>query len=99
MIREQKPAGSDNGAHRQTNGRIEEGRHADATCGAPAMTAPEEAPPDAAGFSTVTYVEVVPPAAGQAASVLATYRDATRRDGGAIEVVLLQRIDRPNQFT
>jgi len=53
---------------------------------------------DNATFYTVTYVEVVPPAAAQAATVVRQYAEATRKDAGAVRVESLQRIDRPNQF-
>jgi quinol monooxygenase YgiN len=53
---------------------------------------------DTASFYTVTYVEVVPPAATQAAAAVRQYADATRKDAGAVRVESLQRIDRPNQF-
>jgi quinol monooxygenase YgiN len=47
---------------------------------------------------TVTYVEVVPPAAARAAASLRRYGGASRRDPGALRVEVLQRIDRPNHF-
>jgi quinol monooxygenase YgiN len=50
-------------------------------------------------FYTVTYVEVVPPSAVQTATLLKTYRDAARKDQGAVQVDVTQRLDRPNQFT
>jgi quinol monooxygenase YgiN len=53
---------------------------------------------DNATFYTVTYVEVVPPAAAQAATVVRQYADATRKDAGAVRVESVQRVDRPNQF-
>jgi quinol monooxygenase YgiN len=53
---------------------------------------------DNATFYTVTYVEVVPPAAAQAAAAVRQYADATRKDPGAVRVESLQRVDRPNQF-
>jgi quinol monooxygenase YgiN len=49
-------------------------------------------------FYTVTYIEVVPTSSGQAANLLKTYRDATRKDQGAVRVDVGQRIDRANQF-
>jgi quinol monooxygenase YgiN len=53
---------------------------------------------DNATFYTVTYVEVVPPAAAQAATAVRQYAEATRKDAGAVRVESVQRIDRPNQF-
>jgi quinol monooxygenase YgiN len=53
----------------------------------------------ATNFYTVTYVEVVPASAGQAANLLKTYRDAGRKDKGATRLEITQRLDRPNQFT
>jgi quinol monooxygenase YgiN len=52
-----------------------------------------------ATFYTVTYVEVVPASAVQAAGLLKAYRDASRKDAGAVRVDVNQRLDRPNQFT
>ncbi len=49
-------------------------------------------------FYTVTYIEVVPTSSGQAVNLLKTYRDATRKDQGAVRVDVGQRIDRANQF-
>jgi quinol monooxygenase YgiN len=53
---------------------------------------------DSATFYTVTYVEVVAPAAAQAAALVRQYAEATRKETGAVGVESLQRIDRPNQF-
>ena len=53
---------------------------------------------DNATFYTVTYVEVVPPAAAQAAGAVRQYAEATRKDAGAVRVESVQRIDRPSQF-
>jgi quinol monooxygenase YgiN len=50
-------------------------------------------------FFTVTYVEVVPASAVQAANLLKIYRDAGRKDAGAVRLEVNQRLDRPNQFT
>ena len=52
-----------------------------------------------ATFYTVTYIEVVPPSAVQAATLLKIYRDASRKEPGAVRVEVTQRLDRPNQFT
>lgn len=48
---------------------------------------------------TVTYLEVLPPSTAQAATLIRQYRDASRKEVGAVRVEVLQRIDRPNQFT
>ena len=61
------------------------------------VTAP--APADDAAFYTATYVEVVPPAAAQGAAWLRQYGEAGRKDTGSLRLEILQRIDRPNQFT
>jgi len=52
-----------------------------------------------ATFYTVTYVEVGPVLAKVGAAALLTYRNASRKDRGNVSFELLQRIDRPNQFT
>ena len=57
------------------------------------------APAGAATFYTATYVEVVPPSTSQGAALLRQYREASGKDPGALSVEVLQRIDRPNQFT
>jgi quinol monooxygenase YgiN len=54
---------------------------------------------DSATFYTVTYVEVVPPSTAQGVALLRQYGEASRKDAGAVRVEVLQRIDRPNQFT
>jgi len=60
--------------------------------GAPAALAQD------ATFYTVTYVEVGPVLAKLGASTLKAYRDAGKKDTGAVSLEVLQRIDRPNQF-
>ena len=54
---------------------------------------------DGATFYTVTYVEVGPPSTAQGVALLRQYGEASRKDAGALRVEVLQRIDRPNQFT
>ncbi len=49
-------------------------------------------------FFTLTYVEVVPPSADQASSLLTEYREASSRDYGTASVELMQRLHRRNQF-
>ena len=61
--------------------------------GAPAAQAQQ------ATFYTATYVELAPTAAKQGAALLKTYRDAGRKDQGNLRFELVQRIDRPSQFT
>lgn len=65
------------------------------------MTALAASPAPAADatFYTVTYIEVVPPSAVKTATLLKIYRDASRKDAGAVRIDLKQRLDRPNQFT
>jgi quinol monooxygenase YgiN len=52
-----------------------------------------------ATFFTATYVEVVPPSTALAAALLRQYRDASRNQDGALRFEVMQREDRPNQFT
>jgi len=54
---------------------------------------------DDATFYTATYVEVVPPSTAQGAALLRRYREAGSGDDGNLRVEVLQRIDRPDQFT
>ena len=54
---------------------------------------------DDATVYIATYVEVVPPATPQATALLRQYREASRKDRGTLRIEVLQRIDRPNQFT
>ncbi len=60
--------------------------------GAPAALAQD------ATFYTVTYVEVGPVLGKVGATALKTYRDAARKENGAVAFEVFQRIDRPNQF-
>jgi quinol monooxygenase YgiN len=48
---------------------------------------------------TVTYVEVVPPSTAEGAALLRRHGAAVREDTGNLRVEVLQRLDRPNQFT
>ena len=52
-----------------------------------------------ATFYTATYVEVVPPSTVEGAGLLRQYREGSRRDAGNVRTEVLQRLDRPNQFT
>jgi quinol monooxygenase YgiN len=45
-----------------------------------------------------TYVEVIPSAAGDAATLLRQYRDAVRRDDGNLRAEVVQEVSRPNRF-
>jgi quinol monooxygenase YgiN len=54
--------------------------------------------PDAT-FFTVTYIEVLPTEMTHGATLVRKYRDASRADDGAASFEVLQRVDRPNQFT
>ena len=56
-------------------------------------------PADDAIVYTATYVEVVPPSTAQGAALLRQYREASRNDRDNRRIEVLQRIDRPNQFT
>ena len=51
-----------------------------------------------ATFYTVTYIEVGPVLTKIGAAALQSYRDAGRKDPGAVSLEVLQRIDRQNQF-
>ena len=57
------------------------------------------APADDATVYTVTYVEVVPPSTAQGTALLQEYREASRKERSNLRIEVLQRIDRPNQFT
>src|SRR2546422_7395885 len=46
----------------------------------------------------VTYVEVRPPAKSEAATLLKSYRDATRREEGNLRSEAVQHAARPGQF-
>jgi quinol monooxygenase YgiN len=54
---------------------------------------------DSATYYTVTYIEVGPPSTAQGVALVRQYGEASRKDAGAVRVEVLQRIDRPNQFT
>jgi quinol monooxygenase YgiN len=57
------------------------------------------APADDATVCTVTYVEVVPPSTARGTVLLRQYREAGRKERDNLRIEVLQRIDRPNQFT
>jgi quinol monooxygenase YgiN len=65
---------------------------------AAAVSVTDLAQADDAILYTVTYVEVMPPSTGQAATLLRQYREASRKDEGNARCEVLQRVDRPNQF-
>src|SRR5437879_12365982 len=46
----------------------------------------------------VTYVEVKPPAKSEAATLLKSYRDASRREEGNLRAEAVQHAARPGQF-
>jgi len=52
----------------------------------------------AEAFYVVTYIEVMPSSARQAATMLREYGDASRRQDGNLRLELLQRTDRPSHF-
>src|SRR5262245_878990 len=58
----------------------------------------EVARADEGTIYTATYVEVMPPSTAQATGLLRQYRDASRKEEGAVRIEVLQRMDRPNQF-
>lgn len=53
---------------------------------------------DATRVFVVSYVEVAPASESQAAALMRTYRDATRRDEGNLRAEVLQRSARPGHF-
>ena len=64
-----------------------------------ALAVTQAAHADDAAFYTASYVEVVPASTGQGVALLRQYRAASRGDEGNLRLEVLQRIDRPNQFT
>jgi quinol monooxygenase YgiN len=46
----------------------------------------------------VSYVEVMPPSAGEAAALLRRYREASRTDAGHVRLEVLQQRGRPDHF-
>ena len=52
----------------------------------------------AAPLYVVTYVEIRPPAKSEAATLLKSHRDATRRDEGNLRSEVVQHATRPGQF-
>ena len=67
-------------------------------CGLAAMTFASASAFAQATFYTVTYIEAVPPSTVLAGNLLKTYRDASRKEPGAVRVDVEQRLDRPNQY-
>ena len=51
-----------------------------------------------ARFVDATYLELVQPSPGESVDLLRAYRDAAREDAAALQVEVLRRIERPNQF-
>src|SRR4051812_1423303 len=66
----------------------------DAVAQAPAVTIPA----DVAPLFVVTYVETMPTAREQAATLLKSYRDASRTSAGNLRSIVVQRPRRPGQF-
>src|SRR5262245_65936050 len=62
-----------------------------------AGTAPAQAQ-DAGTVSIVTYVEVQPKAKGEAADLLAEFRDASRKDDGNLAADVVESMTRPGHF-
>jgi quinol monooxygenase YgiN len=54
---------------------------------------------ETAALYTVTYVEVGATSAALGAGLVRRYGESSHRAAGAVRVEVLQRIDRPNQFT
>ena len=67
---------------------------------APASPQTPQAPPPAAEGPRVivSYVEVAPGSADQAAALLKAYREATRKEKGHASIEVLQRIGLPGHF-
>jgi quinol monooxygenase YgiN len=67
-----------------------------------AMDAQPAAGADEAGNAAVyvvSYLEVVPPATGEAAALLRQYREASRTEDGGVRFDVLQQRSRHNHFT
>ena len=62
------------------------------------LLGPAPAMSQSATHFTVTYIEAGPILAKVAAAALRTFREAGRKDPGAVSLDVLQRIDRANQF-
>jgi quinol monooxygenase YgiN len=64
----------------------------------PAPAPPAMPAPIVGNIYSVTYVEVMPTAKADAATVLRRYRDAAQKEGGNLRCEVVQRIDQPHQF-
>ena len=60
--------------------------------------APPAVPADVSPLYVVTYVEATPVARDEAASLLKTYRDASRGTAGNLRSVVVRSVARPGQF-
>ena len=61
--------------------------------------APATAPAPVEGnIYSVTYVEVMPRSKAEAVTILRTYRESARKEGGNLRCEVVQRIDQPHQF-
>ena len=70
----------------------------DARAQAPAPAQPPTPAPIVGNIYSVTYIEVMPTAKAEAATVLRRYRDAASKEGGNLRCEVVQRIDQPHQF-
>jgi quinol monooxygenase YgiN len=55
-------------------------------------------PPDRGALYVVTYIDVAPTAVAMSSDALRQYRDASRRETGAMDVQLFQEIGQTNRF-
>lgn len=53
---------------------------------------------DAGPTHVVTYIEVMPSAKADGASLVRQYRDASRKEDGNLRAEVVRRIGQPNQF-
>ena len=65
---------------------------------AQAPAAPPPVPADVSPLYVVTYVEARPNARDEAAALLKSYREASRKTAGNLRSVVVQRVRRPGQF-
>jgi quinol monooxygenase YgiN len=60
--------------------------------------APAAVPAPEGNIYSVTYIEVLPTAKADAATLLRRYREAAQKEGGNLRCEVVQRIDQPHQF-
>ena len=70
----------------------------DARAQTPAPAPAPAAAPVEGNIYSVTYVEVMPRSKAEAVTILRTYRESARKEGGNLRCEVVQRIDQPHQF-